>query len=124
MVWLEGWEILAQEITLVLSAIVLVFWVSYSLVIYNQMKSGTVRRDWWLSMVFYVGIAMLVLGNLLLAYSKLNGTEFGEQVSLAVNLLSMLIFIFAFYLRMEHALKLAITNDFRKPSGRKRRARR
>ena len=101
---LTGIEILAQELTLVLSAMVLVFWVAYSLMLYNQRQTGTVRHDWWISMVFYVGIALLVLGNLLLAFSQLYHAPEGQFISIILNVISMLVFVGAFYLRMQHAL--------------------
>ena len=99
-------ETLAYEITLVLSALVFIFWVSYCLMLYSQLKHGTVRKDWWISMVFYVGIGLLVLGNLVLALSKIYATQSGEDASVLINLISMLIFLFAFYLRMQHALRV------------------
>ena len=99
-------EILAYEITLVLSAMVLVFWVAYCLMLYSQLKHGTVRKDWWISMVFYVGIGLLVLGNLVLALSKIYATQSGEDASILINLISMLLFLVAFYLRMQHALRV------------------
>ncbi len=98
-------DILAHEVTLVLSAVVLVFWLSYSLMLWNQLKRGVARKDWWMSMVFYLGIGMLVLGNLILASSKLYDSPFGERVSIGINMLSMLVFIGAFYFRMKHVLK-------------------
>ncbi|MEM4254889.1 MAG: hypothetical protein QXR53_00980 [Candidatus Norongarragalinales archaeon] len=116
MVHLEAADALIQEVSLVLSAVVLVFWVSYSLMLYHQLKRGTVRKDWWLSMVFYIGIGLLVLANLLLAFSQLYHTPIGERVSIAVNMVSMVVFIFAFYLRMKSSLE----NHY-SPSSKKRR---
>lgn len=100
-------DVLAQEGVLVLSAIVLVFWVFYSLIIYRQLGSGTARKDWWISMVFYAGIALLVLANMLIAASELSGTVFGKDVSAVVEMVSMAVFIYGFYIRM----KTAITPD-------------
>jgi len=108
-------ETLVHEASLVLSAIVLVFWVSYSVILFHQHKRGVVRKDWLMSMVFYIGIGLLVLGNLLLAFSKLYNTAFGERVSVALNMISMLVFIFAFYVRMKHSLETSLH------AGRKRR---
>jgi hypothetical protein len=102
--------VLSQEGVLVLSAIVLVFWIFYSLIIYRQLQSGTARKDWWISMLFYVGIAMLVLANMLLAASALSGTELGTEISAVVEMVSMAVFIYGFYIRM----KTAITPE---PSG-------
>ena len=121
---LNGIEIIAWEITLVLSAIVLVFWVAYTLMLYHQRESGKVRHDWWISMVFYVGIVLLVLGNLLLAYSQLYTAPLGTTISLVLNVVSMLIFVFAFYLRMEHALHpREVTRAIDNPKPRARRKR-
>ena len=97
-------ETLVYQASLVLSAIVLVFWVSYSLILFHQHKHGVVRKDWWLSMIFYVGIGLLVLGNLLLAFSHLFNTDLGRQISIVLSMLSMLVFIFAFRMRMKTAL--------------------
>ncbi len=107
-------ETLVHEASLVLSAIVLVFWVSYSLILFHQHKRGVVRKDWLMSMVFYIGIGLLVLGNLLLAFSKLYNTAFGERVSTALNMVSMLVFILAFYVRINHSLENSLNNHGKK----------
>lgn len=95
---------LIHEVSLVLSAIVLVFWISYSVILLHQHKRGVVRKDWWLSMIFYIGIGLLVLGNLLLAFSHLFNTDLGRQISIVLSMLSMLVFIFAFRMRMKTTL--------------------
>ncbi|GEM_PF-4801213 len=114
MTHLEAADALIQEVSLVLSAVVLVFWVSYSLMLYHQSKHGTVRKDWWLSMVFYAGIGLLVFANLILAFSQLYHTPYGERVSVAVNMISMVVFIFAFYLRMKSSLENSFPSQGKK----------
>lgn len=117
---LDAVDALIQEINLVLSAVVLVFWLSYSLMLYHQHKRGVVRKDWWMSMVFYVGIGLLVLGNLLLAFSQLYHTEFGARASITLNMISMLVFILAFYLRMKTSLEGMQQSALTKAKARKR----
>ena len=122
MAYLAGLEIIAWDLTLMLSAIVLVFWVAYTIMLYSQKKTGKVRHDWWISMVFYVGIVLLVLGNLFLAFGQRYHSEEGQAVSIILNVVSMLIFVFAFYLRMEHALHsrdMLQTMELSKPKRRK-----
>ncbi len=102
------WELLdalAQEAILVLSTIVLLFWIFYTVILYKQLKAGTVRKDWRISTVFYAGIALLVFSNTVLAMSKLYHTPLGEHVSTVVTMLSMLTFIYGFYLRMKTAVE-------------------
>ena len=117
MTHLSAIEVLAHEITLVLSAIVLVFWVFYTIMLYHQLKGGTVRKDWWLSMIFYLGIGLLVLGNLLLSLSHLYETQAGQNISLIINMISMFVFIIAFYLRMKYTIQVQDFADEKSDSG-------
>ena len=97
-------ERIAAEVSLVLSVIVLIFWVAYSLIITQQIKQGTARKDWKISMVFYAGIMLLVLATVLMGASMLYDTAEGEQLSAILNSISMIIFIYGFYLRMQSVL--------------------
>ena len=74
-----------------------------------------------MSMVFYLGIGMLVLGNLVLASSKLYDSPFGERVSIGINMLSMLVFIVAFYFRMKHVLNSKAERNSSKARRKRRR---
>lgn len=103
---MNGFEIIVSEISLVLGAIVLVFWFSYSYMLYHQRKAGTVRKDWWLSMIFYVGIGMLVLANMFLVATPLYETPYGHTLSLIFQMVAMLVFVYGFYQRMQHTLVL------------------
>ncbi len=97
-------ERIAAEVSLVLSVIVLIFWAAYSLIIGQQLKQGTARKDWKISMVFYAGIMLLVLSTILMGASLLYNTREGVQLSTVLNSISMLIFIYGFYLRMKSVL--------------------
>ncbi len=97
-------ERIAAEVSLVLSVIVLIFWGAYSLIISQQLKQGTARKDWKISMVFYGGIMLLVSSTILMGASMLYNTREGEQLSTILNSISMLIFIYGFYLRMQSVL--------------------
>ena len=99
-----NFQLLAHEVALVLSAIVLVFWLSYSVMLYHQAKRGLARKDWPISMVFYFGIGLLVFANLVLSASVIYNTAFGEDLYLVINMISMLIFVYGFYLRMKSSV--------------------
>lgn len=74
--------------------------------LYHQRKAGTVRKDWWLSMIFYVGIGMLVLANMFLVATPLYETPYGHTLSLIFQMVAMLVFVYGFYQRMQHTLVL------------------
>lgn len=74
--------------------------------LYHQMKRGSVRKDWWLSMIFYAGIGMLVLANIFLVISELYKTSLGESLSRIFMMFSMLVFVYGFRLRMKNTLKV------------------
>ncbi len=90
---------------LALSVLVLIFWIFYTIILVKQVKHSTARKDWKISMVFYFGIVLLVLADIIFAISQLYNYGFGNELFNAVEVISLVIFIVGFYLRMESSTK-------------------
>lgn len=99
-------NLIVSASVLVLSFLVLVFWIFYSIILLRQVQKGNARKDWKISMVFYIGIVLLVLADIVFAASQLYSVYWGQNVFEIVELVSLMVFVIAFYLRMENVTKI------------------
>jgi hypothetical protein len=98
MVELSGLE---SALLIVTSIIVLIYAVFYITVLYQQVKSGQERRNWKVSLLFYLGIVFFVLSEALIALSSLYPGIPAQSIGVLLKFAAMITFVFAFYFRMK-----------------------
>ncbi len=77
-------------VSLVASLLVVLYLIGYSFMLFHSYKNGTIRPDWSISLIFYVGIGLLALGYIV-AF-----TQLVENVFNAAYLIALILFAYGF----------------------------
>lgn len=99
---------LISGLTLVASVFVLLYLANYAVILYYQRRAGKIRADWWISSIFYVGVALLALGNLLNSMHACLAGICAENFFDIFLLSSFLLFIYGFRRRAAFSSKIGV----------------
>ncbi len=90
---------LAVMLSIIASVLVLFYVLGYVLISYVQKKQGALRPDFSISMIFYLGIAILALGYLFEVF------DFRSVFDISY-LISIILFVYGFEKRSGYAAQL------------------
>ena len=85
-------ELLIPALTVVASIILLIYLGFFAFALYSHIKTEEQRKRWSVSIIFYIGIAMFVLTNILTAIVRVAPSNLLLDASLLLNLVALVIF--------------------------------
>ena len=94
-------ELIIPVLTVVASLILLVYLGFFTLALQNHIKTEDQRKRWRVSIIFYLGIAVFVIANILVALTRVSPSNLLTDISLLLNLVALVIFYQAIHERME-----------------------
>ncbi len=102
---MDYWFQVANIFSLVASVIVFFYAAVYSFILWDEAKRNeSPRKDWGVSMYFYVGIMLAILGNIFAAIDDLNPVGL-RYASPFLYLAGLLLFFIGFRKRAEKDVK-------------------
>ncbi|MFH1107062.1 MAG: hypothetical protein V1787_04145 [Candidatus Micrarchaeota archaeon] len=103
-----GFDLLGA-LTLVLSILVLLYLANYALLLLSQKRTGKVRWDWNVSMIFYAGIGLVALSYLFRRLILCSGLLCPESWTDLMIFLSMLLFLWGFKKRADTSESIEVS---------------
>lgn len=94
-------ELIVPILTVVASLILLVYLGFFTFVLQSHLKTQDQKRRWRVSIIFYAGVAVFVVTNILVAVTRIAPSNFLTDVSLLLNLVALVIFYHAISQRMK-----------------------
>jgi len=105
---------IVELLTVVVSVLVLLYALWYSVMLYFQKSQGKARWDWGISLIFYLGIALITASHLLFFVLDIEG-----NFTAGVYLLALLLFVWGFEKRA--GLSAQMTKEILTPPKTKKR---
>ncbi|MDP3742264.1 MAG: hypothetical protein Q8R15_03050 [Candidatus Micrarchaeota archaeon] len=105
---------IVELLTIVVSVLVLLYALGYSVMLFVQKNQGKTRWDWAISMIFYVGIILITVSHLLFFVLDIVG-----DFPAGVYLLALILFVWGFEKRAGASEK--ITKEMLTPPKAKKR---
>ena len=94
---------LVSAMTLVASVFVILYLVNYAVILYYQHRANRIRSDWWISSIFYVGVGLLAIANILNGLHACIAGFCFENLFDAFLLVAFILFIYGFRKRAEYS---------------------
>lgn len=98
-------ELIVPVLTVIASLILLVYLGFFTLALQTHIKTEDQKKRWRVSIIFYVGVAVFVITNILVAITRVNPSNLLTDISLLLNLIAVVIFYHAIHERMESVAK-------------------
>ncbi|MFH1247072.1 MAG: hypothetical protein V1644_01705 [Candidatus Micrarchaeota archaeon] len=95
------------SLSVIASVLVLLYVIGYVLMSWMQAKKGDLRPDWSISLVFYIGIAVLALGYLAQVSEFCIGSLCFNSAFEIAYLVSIVLFVYGFEKRSGAAVKVS-----------------
>lgn len=106
-------------LTLIASILVLLYSLWYFFMLYLQHKHDTIRPDWKISSLFYVGIILITLAHIFTTTHACLASLCFEEYFNPLYLIALILFVYGFEKRAGTAQQ--ITSQLQKPAKQKKR---
>ncbi len=83
-------------ISLVASVLVVLYLIGYSIMLYHAYRTKTIRPDWKISLIFYLGIGVLAIGYIITMLQFCVGIVCSETGFNYAYLLALILFAYGF----------------------------
>lgn len=98
-------ELIIPVLTVIASLIILVYLGFFTLALQNHIKTEDQKKRWSVSIIFYAGVAVFVITNILVAITRIAPSNLLTDASLLLNLVALVIFYHGIHERMKSVVK-------------------